>query len=61
MSTIHDDLGLRPVRHDWHSPAPGTTAHRVRAAVRWVLALTFGFACVAFLIWCDFRGSTLTP
>lgn len=37
----------------WHSPTPGTTAHRIRTAVRWTAALTFGFACVAFLMWCD--------
>ena len=61
MSTIPDDLGFRPVEHTWWEPAPGTTAHRVRAAVRWVVALTFGFACVAFLIWCDAYGTTLTP
>ncbi|SJN26882.1 hypothetical protein FM125_06430 [Micrococcus lylae] len=61
MTTAPDDLGLRPVPATWYEPAPGTTAHKVRAAVRWAAALTFGFACVAFLIWCDLGGSTLTP
>lgn len=61
MSTIHDDLGLHQVPHTWWEPAPGTTAHRIRTTVRWALALTFGLACVAFLIWCDLYGAGPTP
>lgn len=61
MSSIHDDLGLRPVPATWWEPAPGTTAHKVRAVVRWAVALTVGLACVAFLICCDLYGQTLTP
>ena len=53
MTTLPDDLGMKPVEHTWYEPSPGTTAHRIRTAVRWAVALTFGFACVAFLLWCD--------
>ena len=53
MTTLPDDLGMKPVTTTWHSPAPGTTAHRIRTAVRWTVALVFGLACVAFLMWCD--------
>ena len=45
----------------WYSPSPGTTAHRIRAVVRWTVALAFGLACTGFLAWCDLVGSTLTP
>lgn len=53
MTTIPDSLGMKPVAHTWYEPAPGTTAHRIRAAVRWTAALTTGLACVGFLMWCD--------
>lgn len=53
MTTLPDDLGMKPVTTTWHSPAPGTTAHRIRTVVRWTVALVFGLACVAFLMWCD--------
>lgn len=61
MSTIHDDLGMKPVQATWYEPAPGTTAHRIRATVRWALALTIGGAAVGSLMWIDLVGSTLTP
>ena len=61
MTSIHDDLDMRPVRHDWAEPAPGTTAHRIRTAVRWALALTVSGAAVGSLMWIDLVGSTLTP
>lgn len=61
MTTIHDDLGMAEVEPSWWEPAPGTTAHKVRAVVRWAAALTVGLACVAFLICCDLYGHTLTP
>lgn len=61
MTTIHDDLGMKPVQATWYEPAPGTRAWRIRAVVRWAVALTVGFAAVAFLICCDLVGHTLTP
>ena len=51
--SIHDDLGMKPVPATWWEPAPGTTAWRIRAAVRWMVALTVGFAFIGFLMWCD--------
>lgn len=61
MSATHHEPNTKPGTGTWYEPTPGTTAHRIRTAARWVVALTFGFACVAFLIWCDAYGSTLTP
>lgn len=60
MSSIDDSLGMKPVPATWWEPAPGTTAHRIRTAVRWAAALAFGLACTGFLAWCDLYGHTLT-
>ena len=37
----------------WYAPTPGTTAHRIRTAVRWTFWATFSALCLAFLLWCD--------
>ena len=61
MTTIHDDLGMKPIQATWYEPAPGTRAWRLRAAVRWTVALAAGATTVAALMWIDLVGSTLTP
>ncbi|WP_067191833.1 hypothetical protein [Micrococcus lylae] len=61
MTTIHDDLGMEPVPATWWEPTPGTHAWRIRAAVRWTLAMASGATTVAALMWIDLVGSTLTP
>ena len=53
MTTLPDDLGMKPVEHTWYEPSPGTTAHRIRTAVRWTFWATFSALCLAFLLWCD--------
>ena len=53
MTTIQDDLGMRPHTHTWFDPHPGTRAHQIRALVRaavWTPAVLVPSTAVTLLV-----------